>query len=150
MKFGPIWVPRPLDRFPGGEKGPRNRFPLLPRRKKAKQCPKLPKHQSPKSKNVSKLGLVPTDFDGTRGDRLPPMSPFVSPWSRGQKSPKRPKKLLSPSPPLGAGGRGACAIRYCIVSKFSGGVGGHPGGPGVPNGPQNLQFWQNKLFFNKN
>ena len=41
VKFGPIWVPRPLDRCTGGEKGPRNRFPLLPRRKNAKKGPKL-------------------------------------------------------------------------------------------------------------
>ena len=34
---GPIWVPRPLDKCTGGEKGLKNRSPLLPRPKNAEK-----------------------------------------------------------------------------------------------------------------
>ena len=96
LKNGPIWVRRPPDKCTGGETGPRKRFPLVPRPSEAKKTPKTAKIQSPKSKNGSKTGPIPTDVDETRGDLLPPMCPFVSPWSRDRPKPKLPNKCLSP------------------------------------------------------
>ena len=75
-KNGPIWVPRPPDRCTGGETGPRNRSPLLPRPCGTKKRPISAKIQN----------LTPDQFFWGSGARMGtagacPLSDSVPAWS---------------------------------------------------------------------